>query len=75
MNNRPSNGQIAAIGIELVVFAFLSYFGVKWISKVLDPTSKQKEAAQKQVRSVYILFYHNIKYFIDIVIISWSLLI
>lgn len=49
MTNRPSNGQLAAIGIELVVFAFLSYFGVKWISKVLDPTSKQKEAAQKQV--------------------------
>ena len=55
MNNRPSNGQIAAIGIELVVFAFLSYFGVKWISKVLDPTSKQKEAAQKQVRNRYSL--------------------
>ena len=49
MTNKPTNGQIAAIGIELVVFAVLSYFGVKWIAKVLDPTSKQKEAAQKQV--------------------------
>lgn len=52
MTNRPSNGQLAAIGIELVVFAFLSYFGVKWISKVLDPTSKQKEAAQKQAERI-----------------------
>ena len=52
MTNRPTNNQIAAVGIELVVFAILSYFGVKWISKVLDPTSKQKEAAQKQVSTI-----------------------
>jgi len=52
MTNKPSNGQIAAIGIELVVFAVLSYFGVKWIAKVLDPTSKQKEAAQKQAEKI-----------------------
>lgn len=49
MNNRPSSGQVAAIGIELAVFVVLSYFGIKWLAKVLDPTSKQKESAKKQV--------------------------
>ena len=49
MVNRPSNAQLAAVGIELIVFAMLSYFGVKWLAKVLDPTSKQKEIAKIQV--------------------------
>lgn len=52
MTNRPSNGQIAAVGIELVVFALISYFGIKWIAKVLDPTSKQKEQAKLQAEKI-----------------------
>ena len=49
MSNRPTNNQLIAIGVELVLFTVLSYFGIKWISTILDPTSKQKEAAKKQV--------------------------
>ena len=49
MSNRPTNVQLAAIGIEMLLFCALSYFGIKWLSKVLDPTSKQKEVARKQV--------------------------
>ena len=49
MSNRPSNGQLVALGVELVLFTVISYFGIKWLAKILDPTSKQKEAARKQV--------------------------
>ena len=55
MVNRPNGAQIAAVGIEIAVFAVLSYFGIKWLAKVLDPTSKQKEAAKKQVHRMFLL--------------------
>jgi len=52
MGNRPTNGQLAAIGIEMIVFCALTYFGIKWLSKVLDPTSKQKEVARQQAQKI-----------------------
>ena len=49
MANRPSNSQLVAIGVEVVLFSLVTYFGVKWLAKVMDPTSKQKQAAKEQV--------------------------
>lgn len=49
MTNKPSSGQIAAIGVELLLFTVISFYGIKWLAKILDPTSKQKESAKKQV--------------------------
>ena len=51
MANRPSNSQLVTIGFEVVLFSLVTYFGVKWLAKVMDPTSKQKQAAKEQVHS------------------------
>lgn len=52
MANRPSNGQIIAVGIDILLFGLLSYYGIKWLSKVLDPTRKQKDEAKKQAQKI-----------------------
>ncbi|XP_057297834.1 outer mitochondrial transmembrane helix translocase-like isoform X2 [Hydractinia symbiolongicarpus] len=52
MTNKPSSGQIAAIGVELFLFTVISFYGIKWLAKILDPTSKQKESAKKQAEKI-----------------------
>jgi len=52
MSNRATTNQIVAIGVEVVLFSVLSYFGIKWLSSALDPTSKQKQAAKLQAQKV-----------------------
>ena len=49
MSGRPTGGQLAVLGIEILLISVMSYYGMKWLVNVLDPTNKQKEVARKQV--------------------------
>ncbi|XP_047124531.1 outer mitochondrial transmembrane helix translocase isoform X1 [Hydra vulgaris] len=52
MPGHPTGGQLAFFGIELLLISVISYYGVKWLANVLDPTNKQKEVARKQAEKV-----------------------
>jgi len=51
-NGGPTKAQLVAASVEIVLFGLISYFGIKWLAGVLDPTNKQKKAAKKQAEKI-----------------------
>ena len=48
----PSNSQIVSVVLRLVASGAIAFFTYKYVSKVLDlldPTKKQKKAAEEKV--------------------------
>ena len=48
--NMPDNrARYIATAIQVILLGAVTYYGVKWLVDVLDPTKKSRLAAQKQV--------------------------
>ena len=46
----PDNrARYIATAIQVILLGAVTYYGVKWLVDVLDPTKKSRLAAQKQV--------------------------
>ena len=46
----PDNrARYIATAIQVILLGVVTYYGVKWLVDVLDPTKKSRLAAQKQV--------------------------
>lgn len=46
--------EVISLVFRLTLFGALTYFGVKWMVKAMDPTRKQKVDAQKRVCNYFL---------------------
>lgn len=49
LSSQISRNEVIGLVFRLTLFGALTYFGVKWMVKALDPTRKQKIESQKRV--------------------------
>lgn len=49
VSSQLSRNEVLSLVFRLTLFGALTYFGVRWMVKAIDPTRKQKIEAQKRV--------------------------
>lgn len=49
VSSQLSRNEVLGLVFRLTLFGALTYFGVRWMVKAIDPTRKQKVEAQKRV--------------------------
>lgn len=53
ISSQITRNEVIGLVFRLTLFGALTYFGVKWMVKALDPTRKQKVESQKRVRLIF----------------------
>lgn len=57
ISSQITRNEVIGLVFRLTLFGALTYFGVKWMVKALDPTRKQKVESQKRVRLIVQFIY------------------
>lgn len=60
ISSQITRNDVIGLVFRLTLFGALTYFGVKWMVKALDPTRKQKVESQKRVSSWFYNYWCSI---------------